>query len=785
MKSKFCAFLLFLCSYHKTRHKRKKQSNLNELIFYSDDVHIFINLPSNLNFPIENQKTLLKFLEDLEFPILTFIKELNVPLDLNLINFISNICQISDQLIIQDDELFGILNHGIAIPISKITLIETITDLFCINFEINPNSFYKYYFDKYSICKDYHFKSRNKVHQLYWNSIHKNIGSISRPFLQRPVINKCFDNPFDHELNLINNKYYLLFSDVNLFINAKLYNQPNFEERHNYHQNKQIFENIGINTRNNRIQIFILNHKITLKINDKIRDWDDHYLSKGLYLFDEFYFIINNIYENYFQIIIDHKFYYILIGVKNNKINKLCLQANNKYSPSSGLLTIDTGSGTATGTGTNQINERDISKLFQNYLIDIYDCNQINLLECYYSENNYFQSKLKTQQISALHSKTGINNRINILFEGRLFGSSISSMVSQKFIEHICFHDKFNCFLISTNDGQFKDREWNSLIVNNNFIVNKRFDMVIWNGNPIDFKYRNTQSPHIVIYPSNYGEIPIQQIEYMKKQFVEIWVPSQYNADLFRNAGFPSNQIYKISHGIDRTIFNQDIEPYQKFKTRKTFKFLFVGRDAPREGVDVLLDSYLASFTSQDDVSLIIVFLHSQVFQLKRIKKLIYENEFNNNKYPDIELFTDYKNTHELLSIYRSADYLIHPFRSEAFCLTSLEAMSMGIPIVIPKVPPATELTDDTNSVYINATQKYCFDYPCGEKTIFELETYNQPWWYEPNKLQLTQTMSKIYKNRHRYAKKKIISGVQKAQKANWDIVGINLKNRIFEIFKT
>ncbi|KAJ3443407.1 hypothetical protein M0812_09246 [Anaeramoeba flamelloides] len=645
-------------------------------------------------------------------------------------------------------------------------------------FENNPNSFYISYFDQYSICKDYHKKSRNRVNELYWNLIEKNDYSVSQQSSQNIIFNNCFNGFQELQPNYEQNDVYLLFADVNLFINGEIGNQPKLEK--NYHQNTILLKGVGINTRKNKIQIFNSNNKIALKINGKIRNWDDNFLLTGLYLFDDFYFLLNVMNDNSFQIIIDHHLYYIVIEIKNNEISNFCFQSTNQYSSFSGILAMSPKAKTETDHG----NEKDISKLFQDYLININRCDQINPLECSFSKNNYFQSKLKIQEISKPIPKTGRNNQINILFEGRLFGSSGYSAVSQKFIQYVCFNVQFKCFLVPAREGGFKDQKWNNLLANKKNIVNENIDIAIWNEYPVNFQSSFTKIPYVIIYPWEFGVISIQEIEYIRNQVTEVWVPSQYDVDSFVDSGAQAHKIIKIFHGVDRNIFNQDVQTYKDFKTKKKFKLLFVGGDIPRKGVDVLIDSYLDAFTSKDDVCLIIISLYSQKFQLQRIQQLIAENEEDRDKHPEIELFTVWRNLHDLISIYRSVDYVVHPFRSEGFGLTMLEAMSIGTPIIISNAPPATEFTDETNAIYIDATREYCFDPPCGEKSVFGMDTKEQPWWYEPNKAHLTQIMKNVYINRNNLSQKRIINGINQAKKTSWDNVGINLRNRIFELFK-
>ena len=91
----------------------------------------------------------------------------------------------------------------------------------------------------------------------------------------------------------------------------------------------------------------------------------------------------------------------------------------------------------------------------------------------------------------------------------------------------------------------------------------------------------------------------------MNSMLDEIWVPSNYVKELYVRSGIPEKLVQIIPWGVDTALFNPDTQP-AKLKTQKRFKFLFVGGTIYRKGIDVLLKAYLQSFSSDDDVCLVI-----------------------------------------------------------------------------------------------------------------------------------------------------------------------------------
>ena len=70
-------------------------------------------------------------------------------------------------------------------------------------------------------------------------------------------------------------------------------------------------------------------------------------------------------------------------------------------------------------------------------------------------------------------------------------------------------------------------------------------------------------------------------------------------------AGVAAAKVNVLPNGVDVVRFQPKATPL-KLKTDKTFKFLFVGGTLWRKGADILIETYLRTFRSSDDVCLVV-----------------------------------------------------------------------------------------------------------------------------------------------------------------------------------
>ena len=157
-----------------------------------------------------------------------------------------------------------------------------------------------------------------------------------------------------------------------------------------------------------------------------------------------------------------------------------------------------------------------------------------------------------------------------------------------------------------------------------------------------------------------------------------------------------------------------------KIKTDKKFKFLHISSCFARKGIDVLLKAYTESFSSKDDVSLIIKTFpnpHNDVAsQIENFKK-------NNEDMPEIILINEDLDESYIVWLYENTDCLVAPSRGEGFGLPMAEAMLFNLPVITTGFGGQVDFCTEENSWLID----YSF-----QKAQTHMNLFNS-YWAEPD----------------------------------------------------
>jgi glycosyltransferase involved in cell wall biosynthesis len=239
----------------------------------------------------------------------------------------------------------------------------------------------------------------------------------------------------------------------------------------------------------------------------------------------------------------------------------------------------------------------------------------------------------------------------------------------------------------------------------------------------------------VIFQPWEFGSLPKEWARVFASQVDELWVPSNYVKRVYVESGVPESRVFVIPLGIDPNVFHPSVKPF-KLKTRKRFKFLFVGGTIYRKGIDLLLDAYVRQFTRSDDVCLVIKDMGGESFyQGQTFKAKIRELQKDPNA-PEIEYIDNILSVEELSSLYRACDTLVHPYRGEGFGLPILEAMACGLPPIVTNGGACLDFCNEQNSLLVKANKKRF-----AEKSIDGMETVDYPWLFEVELEDLQNTM--------------------------------------------
>jgi glycosyltransferase involved in cell wall biosynthesis len=147
---------------------------------------------------------------------------------------------------------------------------------------------------------------------------------------------------------------------------------------------------------------------------------------------------------------------------------------------------------------------------------------------------------------------------------------------------------------------------------------------------------------------------------------------------LIRDYGIPENRISIVPPGIDLEIWSDHLDSSRRLGTSSgNLMVLFVGGNFDRKGGDLLLSIARKEEFQQCDFH----------FVTKGFKGPSGPNIFVHDNLA--------ANSEALISLYRKADIFALPTRADFFPLAALEAMAMGLPVLITKVGGIDEIVMD------------------------------------------------------------------------------------------
>jgi len=215
-------------------------------------------------------------------------------------------------------------------------------------------------------------------------------------------------------------------------------------------------------------------------------------------------------------------------------------------------------------------------------------------------------------------------------------------------------------------------------------------------------------------------------------------------------------QCYFIPWGTDINLFKPS---NKKTASEKDLVFFHsAGMDAERKGTDILIRAF---FKLKSDSLLII---HTQI-DLKFSDKLTNENMkelITKNKLKIIQ-----KDVHAP-GLYFMGDIYVYPTRLEGIGLTIAEAMSCGLPTIVPDYPPMNEFVDEKSGKLVKIERLY--------------SRYDGYYWPQckVDEDDLVEKMKYYVKNLKRIEELKINTRISAENRLNWS----QNANELSSIFK-
>lgn len=213
----------------------------------------------------------------------------------------------------------------------------------------------------------------------------------------------------------------------------------------------------------------------------------------------------------------------------------------------------------------------------------------------------------------------------------------------------------------------------------------------------------------------------------------EVWVPSFFNAETFRNSGV-TKPIHLIPLGVDTNYFNPLIK---KFPVCDDFKFLTVFEWGERKAPEALIKTFNRTFRAKDPVILLCKANCTDpgVDVPAIIRSLDLDHQGGRIEF----IFNKYLPYYQLGSLYRSADCFVLATRGEGWGMPILEAMACGLPVI------ATNWSAQTT--FLNSYNGYPLQVKSLIPAVAKCPYYQGFKWADPDMDHLSALLRHVFEN--------------------------------------
>lgn len=349
-----------------------------------------------------------------------------------------------------------------------------------------------------------------------------------------------------------------------------------------------------------------------------------------------------------------------------------------------------------------------------------------------------YKTLINRSTIREKHSREDILSQLRINFEGSLFVHHSLGMVNRELLVELIKNPEFDIRSIRFEPDQFvpESNSKYASLQNISQTPHEHPHLQIRHHWPPRFT-KPSNGKLVVIFPWEYGSLPMEWRDQMKLHADEIWVYSSYLKKCYEQSGLPPEMVHIVPPGIDCDLFNPNAPELPLFTELKgkRFCFLYNGGVTLRKGTDILVNAYLNAFTANDNVCLIIKDSFSYGKELAtKIQSLSTRTDIAKIHY----VLQNFKHE-ELPSLYRSCDCYVHPYRAEGFGLPVAEALSCGKPVITTEHGSTSDFINSQTGFLINSTIEYM-----KERSVSGFATVDLPWWSVPDMNHLQTLMRNV-----------------------------------------
>jgi len=289
----------------------------------------------------------------------------------------------------------------------------------------------------------------------------------------------------------------------------------------------------------------------------------------------------------------------------------------------------------------------------------------------------------------------------------------------------------------------------------------------------------------------------------------EIWVSSLPVKQAAKNSNV-NVPIKVIPCPIDKNRFLGEPRPFDIPQLKNKCVFYFIGEMTRRKNIIAILRAYYKSFSSRDDVALVIKtnipgksqeesknILESTIDDIKKSIHMYVRKPY----YPPVLCVTNFLPDRELDRLHQTCDVFVSASHGEAWGIPTHDAMGFGNPVVLSNWGSFPEMTYAQAQSYWNP-ENNMFDHPgeidvgwlvdgqltpCFGHTDSFPDLYTgEELWFEPDINMLSDSMSLAYKDWCADSlKQKQIAAHKRAIEFSYDNVGKIAKEILTETDRT
>ena len=260
--------------------------------------------------------------------------------------------------------------------------------------------------------------------------------------------------------------------------------------------------------------------------------------------------------------------------------------------------------------------------------------------------------------------------------------------------------------------------------------------------------------------------LPVGWLEVLR-ELDEVWVPSQFNREVFAQMGVDEGKLCVLPEGIDTAFFHPEVEPLS-LPHRRGFNFLSVFEWTQRKGPEILLRAYLSEFKSDEDVALILKTYARPDPRTEILPRLVSfierEMQLKLEDVPPIILVPGFLTNSEMASLYVSADAFVLPSRGEGWGRPYMEALACERPVIATRWSGQMDFLHDGISYLIDAKVEPA-------PPDIDVELYAGHCWACPDLDHLRHLLRHVFTHRDEAEQRAIRGRAEMVQKWDWNVV--------------